>query len=76
MTHKGNYHTRRLHGKFSYEIPKFSKDCLKYSLYARTIPEWNLLPDSVKTAHNLDKFKAELSDIDVCKITKKAHFKI
>ena len=66
FTHKGCHQTRRLHGKFSYETPKFSKDCLEYSLYHRTIPEWNLLPDCVKTAPNLDKFKAVLSNMDVC----------
>ena len=76
FTHKGCHQTRRLHGKFSYETPKFSKDCLKYSLYPRTIPEWNLLPDCVKTAPNLDKFKAVLSNMDVCSLVNKAHFKI
>ena len=62
FTHKGRHHTRRLHGKLSYETPTFSKDCQKYSLYP-PIPVWNLLPDCVKTAPNLDKFKANLSNM-------------
>ena len=58
FTHKGCHQTRRLHGKFSYdETPTFSKDYLKYSLYPRTIPEWNLLPDCVKTAPTLTSLK-------------------
>ena len=59
FTHKGRHHTRRLHGKLSYihETPKFSKDCLKYSLYPRTIPVWNLLPDCVRQPPTLTSLK-------------------
>lgn len=41
------------------------KDCYKYSLLPRTIPEWNLLPPSAKNALSTEIFKNELSNIDI-----------
>ena len=75
-TYKGTRCTRRLHSRLSYEAPRTNKDCLKYSLYPRTIPEWNLLPDNLKSTTNLDKFKTMLADQDINSITHRAHFKI
>ena len=61
-----------LHGQFSYEMLRQNKDCLKYSLYPRTIPEWNLLPDDFKTAPDLDKFKTMLASLDVESLVQQA----
>ena len=37
----------------------------KNSLLPRTLSEWNLLPDHVKSAPSLDAFKAYLQDINI-----------
>ena len=64
LRHRGSHQSRRKNGQHSYNIPDFNKDCLKYSLYPRTIPEWNLLPDDTRSIPDTDVFKSALDNID------------
>ena len=76
LRHKKFYQSHRLHGQHSFIHPAFNKDCFKYSLYPRSIPEWNLLPDGTKMAPDLLTFKTVLNTINVRDLVSKAHFKI
>ncbi|XP_077989960.1 uncharacterized protein LOC144444422 [Glandiceps talaboti] len=49
------------------------KNCYKYSLIPRTIPEWNLLPLSIQQAKTIDSFKSALSSIDITDLIDRAH---
>ena len=68
--------TRRLNGQYSYKTPSFNKDCYKYSLYPRTLPEWNLLPEEIRSTPDLNTFKSALDGINMREIVNRAHFKI
>ena len=67
---------RQLHGQYSFNKPSVNKDCYKFSLYPRTIPEWNLLPTTTKMAPDLNNFKSCLNSLDINNLVKRAHFKI
>ena len=53
--------TRQSH-ELNYKQIRPNKDCYKYSLHPRTIPQWNKLPPAVKSAPNLDSFKRLLEN--------------
>ena len=50
------------------------KNTYKYSLYPRTAPEWNLLPDHIKSATTLDEFKDSLKEVNIATLIKDAHY--
>lgn len=50
------YNTRQSHD-LNLAITHTNKNCYKYSLYPRTIPTWNSLPDSTKSAPDVENFK-------------------
>ena len=52
--------TRQSHD-LNFNIIRANKDCYKYSLYPRTIVEWNSLSPSTKSAPDLAAFKKQLS---------------
>jgi hypothetical protein len=74
--YKNTRQLRQLNDQYSYNKPRFNKDCYKFSLYPRTIPEWNLLPTTSKMAPDLNNFKSSLDSLDVNNLVKRAHFKI
>jgi len=70
------YKTRQNTGTYIIEEPDFNKQCYQYSLYPRTIREWNMLPPEVRIAPDIKTFKEGLQSIDLIKLVKQAHFKI
>ena len=46
----------------AYIIPETPKDYIKNSYLPRTIREWNILPESIVTAPNIDSFKIRLKN--------------
>lgn len=68
--------TRLSNGHFTYSHISSNKNCYQKSLYPRTIPEWNLLPDSLRCAPTIQSFKTKLITVDVDIIASRAHFKI
>ena len=57
--------TRRTSGRYLYHYPSTNKLCYQKSLYPRTIPSWNLLPEKVRCAPSVDSFKNQLLTLDL-----------
>ena len=55
----------RQHHNLNYNTIQTNKDCYRYSLYPRTIPLWNSLPPSVKSATNTCNFKDLLASAQI-----------
>ena len=72
---KHNYKTRRT-GSLKYEVISTNKDCYRYSLYPKTIPEWNLLDDETRNSPSIKAFKTKLDSLDIANLVTKAHLKI
>ena len=70
------YKSHRLHSQHSFIHPPLNKNCLKYALYPRSIPEWNLLPDGIQMAPDLLNFNLALNTVDVKELVSRAHLKI
>ena len=60
--------------QYTYKQIRAHKDCYQFSLYPRTLPEWNLLPRDIRTAPDLKSFKAALDSINIHQVTEKAHY--
>ena len=73
---KSCHDTRQSTGSHIITMPKFNKLCYQYSLYPRTIREWNLLPHTIRSATDIDQFKRDIGTLDLNGIVHKAHFKI
>ena len=65
----------RKHSSISFEKLPANKDCYKYSLYPRTIAEWNCLPARVRDAPTIGTFKDNVKLVNMGTIIEKAHFK-
>ncbi|XP_072048270.1 uncharacterized protein [Amphiura filiformis] len=63
--------TRQSAGNFIYTHVSANKNCYLRSLYPRTIPTWNVLPDHLRCAPTLQNFKDQLQTIDVDKLHKR-----
>lgn len=48
----------------------------QYSLYPRTVREWNMLPPSIRSSPDSKSFNVNLSQINFQELVKKAHFRI
>lgn len=48
----------------NYKVPQSQKDCYRFSLYPRTIPQWNSLPPELKTAPDTHSFKLLLNSAE------------
>lgn len=68
--------TRRNTGPYVLTSPPFNKTCYQYSLYPRSIREWNMLPPNLRAAPDVKSFKEGLLKFDLQELVKKAHFKI
>ncbi|KAJ8034932.1 hypothetical protein HOLleu_04587 [Holothuria leucospilota] len=68
-------HTRQT-GYLKYNFITTNKDCYRYSLYPRTIPEWNLLDLDTRIAPDVNSFKEKLDCLDIKALSAKAHFEI
>ena len=55
----------RQHHSLNYNTIQSNKDCYRYSLYPRTIPIWNSLSPSVKSATNTCNFKLLLASVQI-----------
>ena len=71
-----NRTTRRNQGTHIIVPPQFNKICYQYSLYPRTIREWNLLPSSIRAAPDIQSFKSNLDKFNLQDLAIRAHFKI
>ena len=49
--------------EYSHALPTAIKDYYKYSLYPRTITEWNKLPRKIELSNSLAAFKNAVSNI-------------
>ena len=56
--------TRQTH-ELNYNIIRPNKDCYKFSLYPRTIPKWNALSSTIKTAPDVATFKNLISSTEI-----------
>ena len=65
--------TRRSSPDSSFIPLHTKKDCYKFSLIPRTIPEWNLLPVCAKEAKSVDNFKMTLANLDIKELIDHAH---
>ncbi len=68
--------TRRNQGSYIIATPPFNKTCYQYSLYPRTIREWNLLPPNIREAPSVESFKSRLTAINLQELVSRAHLKI
>ena len=66
--------TRSSSSQHTYKQIRAHKDCYRFSLYPKTLPEWNLLPQDIRTAPDLKSFKAALDSINIHQATEKAHY--
>ncbi|XP_072048856.1 uncharacterized protein [Amphiura filiformis] len=66
----------RQSGALSYNIITTNKDCYRYSLYPKTIREWNQLDHNLRIAPDVKTFKTNLETINIKTLTSKAHFNI
>jgi hypothetical protein len=57
--------TRRSTGNHIYKHVHANKDCYQKSLYPKTIPAWNMLPNEARCAPTLQNFKDQLATINV-----------
>ena len=57
--------TRQSSKSFIYEHIRANKKCYQQSLYPRTIPTWNKLPDDYRCAPTLQKFKNLLENTNI-----------
>ncbi|KAJ8026431.1 hypothetical protein HOLleu_31246 [Holothuria leucospilota] len=56
--------TRRTSRRYLYHYPSTNKLCYQKSLYPRTIPSGNLLPEQARCAPSVDSFKNQLLALD------------
>ena len=56
----------RIKNSKAYTVPDTPQDYLKFSFYPKTIREWNLLPEIIVSAVNVDSFKNQLTKL-LCK---------
>lgn len=66
--------TRQSNSKTNYRRVQANKNNYLHSLYPWTIPEWNLLADSVKCQPTLAAFKTNLDIINISQLSSRAHF--
>ena len=66
--------TRSSSGNYIITEPPFKKKCYQYSMYPRTIREWNFLPPDVQATPDLLAFKTSLDSINIQELVQKAHF--
>ena len=62
--------TRLNTGKFIYKHIFANKNCYQKSLYPKTLPAWNLLPETTRCAPTLQKFKDRLLKIELADLYK------
>jgi hypothetical protein len=53
----------RTRGEHKFRPPNVGKDVYKYSLFPRTIGDWNRLPPQVACASSLEGFKKQLDTL-------------
>ena len=51
-----------------------NKNCYRSSFFPRTIPEWNMLPLSLRSASTINNFKSGLSQINMNHIITSSHY--
>jgi hypothetical protein len=69
-----NRHTTRQNvGPHIITPPNFNKLCYQYSLYPRTIREWNLLPPDIRGIADVKTFKVKIEQLDLLSLVNKAH---
>lgn len=74
---QGTHHsTRQTTGPHIMNQPNFNKLCYQYSMYPRTIREWNILPPTIRAAPDIKSFKEGIEHLDLLSLAKKAHFRI
>ena len=52
-----------------------NKNCFLNSLYPRTIPEWNALPDHLRSAKSVTIFKTQLDNLNISNLSMRVRFK-
>ena len=52
-----------------------NKNCYRFSFSQRTVPEWNNLPDHLRSAHSNETFRAQLTqEIDIVALVSRSHY--
>ena len=66
----------RQSGNLNYNFITTNKNCYRYSLYPKTIPEWNLLDVDIRTSPDIKSFQGKLDCLDIKALSSKAHYEI
>ena len=65
--------TRQSSCHLTYTRIRANKNGYLHSLYPRTIPEWNILPEGLRMAPSLNSFRSGLDGIDIGQLIARAH---
>ena len=67
--------TRQSSSNYTYSRIPTNKNCFLNSLYPRTIPEWNALPDHLRSAKSVTIFKTQLDNLNISNLSMGVRFK-